>query len=68
MSSPGCPYDKPAMETFFGTVKSECLYRVRYATRSEAEEPIAQYVHFCNFERINFKNGLTPYEIKSKAA
>ncbi len=47
---------------------SECLYRVRYATRSKAEEPIAQYVHFCNFERINFKNGLTPYEIRSKAA
>lgn len=56
------------METFFGTVKFECLYRVRYATRSKAEEPIAQYVHFCNFERINFKNGLTPYEIRSKAA
>ena len=56
------------METFFGTVKSECLNRDRYTTRSGAEEPIAQYVHFCNFERINFKNGLTPYEIRSKAA
>ena len=56
------------METFFGTVKFECLYRVRYATRSEAEELIAQYVHFFNFERINFKNGLYPYESNSKAA
>lgn len=68
MSSPGCPYDNAAMENFFGTLKSECLYRAHYATRSEVEELIAQYVRFYNFERINLKNGLTPYEIRSKAA
>ena len=27
MSSPGCPYDNAAMENFFGTLKTECLYR-----------------------------------------
>lgn len=68
MSSPGCPYDNAVMENFFGTLKSECLYRAHYTTRSEVEELIAQYVHFYNFERINLKNGLTPYEIRSKAA
>lgn len=61
MSSPGCPYDNAVMENFFGTFKSECLYRAHYTTRSEVEELIAQYVHFYNFERINLKNGLTSY-------
>ena len=27
MSSPGCPCDNAAMENFFGTLKTECLYR-----------------------------------------
>lgn len=67
MSSPGCPYDNAAMENFFGTLKSECLYRARYSTRAEVEELIAQYIHFYNFERIHLKKGLTPYEIRSKA-
>ncbi|MBP3752738.1 MAG: IS3 family transposase, partial [Pyramidobacter sp.] len=26
-----------------------------------------EYVHFYNYERITMKNGLTPYEIRSKA-
>ncbi len=56
------------MENFFGTLKSECLYRAHYSTRAEVEELVAQYVHFYNFERINLKYGLTPYEIRSNAA
>ena len=67
VSSPGVPDDNAAMENFFGTLKSECLYRARYSTRAEVEELIAQYIHFYNFERIHLKNGLTPYEIRSKA-
>ncbi len=68
MSSPGCPYDNAAMENFFGTLKSECLYRAHCTTHSQVEELIAPYVRFYNFERINLKNGLTPDEIRSKAA
>ena len=68
MSSPGCPYDNAAMENFFGTLKSECLYRAHFTTRSEVEQLVAEYVHFYNFERFNLKNGLTPFEIRSKAA
>ena len=68
MSSPGCPYDNSAMENFFGTLKSECLYRTSFSNRSEVEQAVAEYVHFYNFERINLKDGLTPYEIRSKAA
>ena len=37
MSSPGCPYDNAAMENFFGTLKTECLYRARFSSRAEVE-------------------------------
>lgn len=68
MSSPGCPYDNAAMENFFGTLKTECLYHLRFSNRSEVEQAVAEYVHFYNYERINLKDGLTPFEIRSKAA
>ena len=56
------------MENFFGTLKTECLYRAHFTTREEAERLVAEYVFFYNNERINLKNGLTPNEIRSKAA
>ncbi len=68
MSSPGCPYDNAAMENFFGTLKTECLYRTHFTTRTEVEQLVAEYVDFYNFERISLKNGLTPVEIRTKAA
>ena len=68
MSSPGCPYDNAAMENFFGTLKCECLNRMQFANRDEVKAAVAEYIQFYNFERINMKNGLTPDEIRSKAA
>ena len=68
MSRPGCPYDNAAMENFFGTLKAECLSRLRFSSRTEVEEAVAEYVQFYNFERIDMNNGLTPFEIRSKAA
>ena len=67
MSSPGCPYDNAAMENFFGTLKTECLYRRKFSCRAEVEQAVAEYVQFYNYERIDLKNGLTPFEIRSKA-
>lgn len=66
MSSPGCPYDHAVIENFFGTLKTECLYRIHFTTRTEVEQLVTEYVDFYNFERISLKNGLTPIEIKSK--
>ena len=68
MSSPGCPYDNAAMENFFGTLKSECLYLTRFSSRQELAQLIDEYIYFYNFERITLNCGLTPYEIRSKAA
>ena len=66
MSSPGCPYDNAAMENFFGTLKTECLYRTHFTTRSEVEQLVTEYVDFYNFDRISLNNGLTPVEFRSK--
>lgn len=63
MSSPGCPYDNAAMENFFGTLKTECLYRARFSSRAEVEQLVAEYIHFYIFERISLKNGLTPLKM-----
>ena len=68
MSSPGCPYDNAAMENFFGTLKTECLYHAHFSSRSEVEQLVSEYVNFYNFERISLKNGLTPIEIRCKTA
>ncbi|WP_457945653.1 transposase [Caproiciproducens sp. LBM24188] len=68
MSSSGYPYDNAAMENFFGTLKTECLYRTEFSCRAEVEQAVAEYVQFYNDERINMKKGLTPSEIRSKAA
>ena len=68
MSNPGCPYDNAAMENFFGTLKAECLHRMKFSNRAEVEQAVAEYVQFYNFERINLRDGLTPFEIRSKAA
>ncbi len=68
MSRPGCPYDNAVMENFFGALKCECLHRMHFANRAEVEAAVAEYIQFYNFERINMKNGLTPNEIRSKAA
>ena len=56
------------MENFFGTLKTECLHRMKFSNRAEVEQAVAEYVQFYNFERINLKDGLTPHEIRSKAA
>ena len=68
MSNPGCPYDNAAMENFFGMLKSECLNRMSFSSKADLEQAVAEYVQFYNFERINLKDGLTPFEIRSKAA
>ena len=53
---------------FFGTLKTECLYRAKFSSRQELEQLIDEYIYFYNFERITLNNGLTPNEIRSKAA
>jgi hypothetical protein len=43
------------MENFFGTFKTECLYRAHCSTRAEVEQLVTEYVNFYHYEHINLK-------------
>jgi transposase InsO family protein len=44
MSRSGNCYDNAAMESFWGTLKTELVYHERYATREEAQLSIFEYI------------------------
>ena len=60
MSRKGNPYDNAMAENFFPILKTECIYRHKPATFSEANEMIDRYIHFYNYERIQLKTGEAP--------
>lgn len=71
MSGKGCPYDNACAESFFKTIKVECLNRNRFKSREEATEAIIRYMLFYNRKRIHASlNYLTPvaYEDSLRAA
>ena len=53
MSGPGNPYDNACAETFFRSLKVECVDAAHFATRSRAAEAIAEYLLFYNRRRIH---------------
>lgn len=47
-------YDNAAMESFWSSLKMECLYRQRFATHSEARQAIFRYIEtFYNTRRLH---------------
>lgn len=62
MSRRGNCYDNAPAENFFGILKSECINRIKLRTFEEAKIVIDDYIHFYNYERIQLKTKLTPYE------
>ena len=57
MSRRGNPYDNAMAENFFSILKTECIYRHKPATFSQANELIDCYIYFYNHERIQLKTG-----------
>ena len=64
MSRRGNPYDNALAENFFSILKTECIYRTKIATFSEARELIDDYIYFYNNQRIQTKTKLTPMEFR----
>lgn len=60
MSRRGNPYDNAMAENFFSILKTECIYRHKPATFSQANELIDRYIYFYNYERIQLKTGEAP--------
>jgi transposase InsO family protein len=44
MSRAGDCYDNAVAESFFASLKKECLSRTQFATRTEAYDAIASYI------------------------
>ena len=68
MSRRGNCYDNALAENFFSILKTECIYRYKIATLSEARQLIDEYIYFYNNERIQTKTSLTPLEKRRQAA
>ena len=67
MSRRGNPLDNAMAENFFSILKTECIYRHKPATFSEADEMIDRYIHFYNHERIQSKTGVAPLTLRHSA-
>jgi len=66
MSSKGCPYDNACAETFFKSLKVECLDRQRFFTRQQAKDATARYMLFYNRKRIHASlNYLCPVDFEA---
>jgi len=68
MSRRGNCLDNAPAENFFGILKSECINRVKLKTINEANRLIDEYIYFYNYERIQLKTELTPYEKRCQPA
>jgi transposase InsO family protein len=62
MSRRGNCWDNAPMENFFSHLKEEVLRHYPNPSMAEARQLIDEYIHFYNYERIQLKTKLTPYE------
>ena len=57
-------WDNAPMENFFGNLKEEYLRQFQKTTFEETKQLIDDYIYFYNYERIQLKTRLTPYETR----
>jgi putative transposase len=68
MSRKGNCLDNAAMESFFGTLKSEFFYLNKFTSIDELTTGLKGYIHYYNHDRIKLKpKGLTPVRIQDSA-
>lgn len=69
MSRKGNCLDNAAMESFFGTLKSEFFYLKRFKSIEELKTSLDEYIRYYNHDRIKLKlNGLSPVDYRAQAA
>ena len=68
MSRKGNCLDNAAMESFFGTLKSEFFYLNKFASVQELQRGLRRYIHYYNHQRIKLKlKGLSPVQYRTQA-
>lgn len=69
MSRKGNCLDNAAMESFFGTLKSEFFHLNKFASVDELQAGLRDYIHYYNHQRIKLKlKGLSPVEYRTQAS
>jgi len=68
MSRKGNCLDNAAMESFFGTLKSECFRQQRFTCVEQLRQTLERYIHYYNHERIKLKlKGLSPVQYRTQS-
>lgn len=68
MSRKGNCLDNAAMESFFGTLKSEFFRLKRFDSVDQLRHGLRSYIHYYNHERLKLKlKGLSPVEYRTQA-
>ena len=69
MSRKGNCHDNAAMESFFGTLKSEYFYLTKFASIEELESGLVEYIHYYNHDRIKLSLGArSPVQFRMQTA
>lgn len=69
MSRKGNCLDNAAMESFFGTLKSEFFYLKRFESIDELKAGLDEYIRYYNHDRIKQKlNNLSPVKYRAQVA
>lgn len=68
MSRKGNCLDNAAMESFFGTLKSEFFRLERFENIEQLRQGLRGYIHYYNHDRLKLKlKGLSPVEYRTQA-
>ena len=69
MSRKGNCHDNAAMESFFGTLKSEFFYLTRFANVEQLDRGLTEYIRYYNHERIKLSlGGLAPVQFRMQTS
>jgi putative transposase len=67
MSRPGNCWDNAPVENFFSHLKEEAIRQVKLISFQQTREVIDDYIYFYNYERIQLKTKLTPFELRCQS-
>jgi transposase InsO family protein len=68
MSRKGNCLDNAAIESFFGTLKSELFYLNKFKNPEDLQDGIRDYIHYYNHDRIKLKlKGLSPVQYRTQS-